>query len=168
MAIVGLTAGSRSESLAECSAAGMDAVTTKPVTLASLRAAIAEGLDAAGKHAGAAGSDDPMPGIGALVDELGEDAVREILATFAADTSTILQTMREAAALGDTRTVYRGAHSVAGAARNVGASALAGRASALEHDIGSFSATDIEAEIVAMQADLDAAMARLGLAPASA
>ncbi len=39
--IVGLTAGSRAENLADCLDAGMDAVTTKPVTIARLRDAIA-------------------------------------------------------------------------------------------------------------------------------
>jgi signal transduction histidine kinase/DNA-binding response OmpR family regulator len=164
VAIVGLTAGSRSDKLAECMAAGMDAVTTKPVTLVSLRAAIAAGLDAAGKHARPAGPGDRLPGIGALVEELGEDAVREILATFAEDSNTVLTGMREAASRADTQAVYRAAHSIAGAARNVGADALARRASALEQDIGSYSTAGIEAEIAALQADLDAAVAGLGLA----
>jgi signal transduction histidine kinase/CheY-like chemotaxis protein len=50
IAIVGLTAGSSMENLTACLDAGMDAVTTKPVTLARLRAAIAEGLGAVGYH----------------------------------------------------------------------------------------------------------------------
>lgn len=109
-----------------------------------------------------------MPGIGDLVDELGEDAVRELLATFAEDAHAILKAMRDAAAVGDIHAVYRAAHSVAGAARNVGATALAVRASALEHDIGSFSTANVEDEIAAMQGDLDAAVAGLGQVAPSA
>jgi signal transduction histidine kinase/HPt (histidine-containing phosphotransfer) domain-containing protein/ActR/RegA family two-component response regulator len=164
VAIVGLTAGSRSDSLAECLTAGMDAVTTKPVTLVSLRTSITEGLDAVGRHPGQGKMADIIPAVGDLIEELGEEAVREILATFADDTNAILRTMREAAARGDTPSIFRAAHSVAGAARNVGATALARRASRLEHGIGSYSAAGVAAEIVAMQADLDAALAGLGLA----
>jgi HPt (histidine-containing phosphotransfer) domain-containing protein len=72
--------------------------------------------------------------------------------------------MRQAASRGDTAAIYRTAHSVAGAARNVGATALASRAGALEHDIGSYSMACIEAEIGAMQADLDAMLSGLRLA----
>ena len=167
VAIAGLTAGSRSDNLAECMAAGMDAVATKPITLNSLRAVIAEGLDAAARHARQGTTEDIMPGISDLIEELGEDAVREILASFAEDTNVILNAMREAAARSDAGAIYRAAHSVAGAARNVGATALAQRASTLEHDIGSYSAAGLETEIAAMQADLDAAVAGLGLAEAA-
>jgi HPt (histidine-containing phosphotransfer) domain-containing protein len=137
----------------------MDAVTTKPVTVISLRTAITEGLDAAGRK-----TETIMAGISDLVEELGEAAVREILASFAEDTNALLQAMREAAARADSVAIYRAAHSVAGAARNVGATALATRASTLEQDIGSLSAARIEAEIAAMQADLDAAVAGLVVA----
>jgi HPt (histidine-containing phosphotransfer) domain-containing protein len=126
---------------------------------------IAGGLEAAGRNPKAEGI---MPGIGDLVDELGGDVVREILATFAEDANAISKAMRDAAAVGDVRAVYRAAHSLAGAARNVGATALAIRASALEHDIGSVSTTEVEAEIARMQADLAAAVAGLGQVPASA
>ena len=68
--------------------------------------------------------------------------------------------MRAAAARDDRGLIYRSAHSVAGAARNVGANALAERASVLEQAVGSLSAARIVAEIAAMQADLDAALER--------
>nr|WP_294511155.1 response regulator [uncultured Rhodopila sp.] len=168
VAIVGLTAGSRAGSLADCLDSGMDAVTTKPVTLASLGAAIAEGLRAAAKRSPARAMETSMPGLSDLIEELGEDAVREILAAFAEDTSRTLAAMREAASRGDTAAIYRAAHSVAGAARNVGASALARRAGRLERDIGSHSVAAVEAEISAMQADLDATLEGLGSAAEAA
>nr|WP_294516078.1 ATP-binding protein [uncultured Rhodopila sp.] len=156
VAIVGLTAGSSAGNLADCLAAGMDAAATKPVTLASLGAAIAEGLHMAARRPNTPAPEDSMPRISDLIAELGDDAVREILSTFAEDTTRTLAAMSEAASRGDTAAIYRAAHSVAGAARNVGATALASRAGRLEHAIGSYSAASIETEISAMQAELDA------------
>ena len=70
--------------------------------------------------------------------------------------------MKQAASSKDLQTTYRLAHSVTGAARNVGADALAERASALEETIGSLSATQIAAEIATMQTELDMVLSRLG------
>jgi CheY-like chemotaxis protein/HPt (histidine-containing phosphotransfer) domain-containing protein len=158
MAIVGLTAGSDAETLADCLAAGMDAVTTKPVTAACLRNAIAEGMDVAARHSSPSPAESVMPRISALKEELGEEAVREILAAFVKDIGANLTSMQDAAVQGDMRAIYRSAHIVTGAARNVGATALATRAAALEQQVGSLSPSGIEVEIRAMQIDLDTAM----------
>ena len=72
--------------------------------------------------------------------------------------------MRAAASRGDGDAIYRRAHSVAGAARNVGADALARRASALEETVGSLSAAGIATELASMQQELDAVLDRLRLA----
>ena len=93
---------------------------------------------------------------------LGEEAVAEIMRTFTEDTKANLETMNHAASSKDLQTTYRFAHSVTGAARNVGADALAERASTLEQTVGSLSATQIAAEIAAMQSELDAVLSRLG------
>ena len=160
IAIVGLTAGSSQENLAACIDAGMDAVTTKPVTLSRLQAAIAKGRSAA-ERSPVVIPPEQMPRLRALAEMLGEAAATEIVHVFAEDTQAHLATMREAAAHGDTRTIYRSAHSVAGAARNVGAEALAKRASLLEETVGSMSATCIATELAAMQEELDVALAGL-------
>ncbi len=160
--IVGLTAGSRAENLSDCLEAGMDAATTKPVTIARLRAAIAEAR---------ARSTPPPPvppvapssRLRELADELGEELVAEIVRTFAEDTRLQLTAMHEAASRGDGDALYRMAHSLAGAARNVGADALAVRASALEQGVGSLGRDQMVAEINAMQIDLDAALLDLGV-----
>jgi signal transduction histidine kinase/CheY-like chemotaxis protein len=161
--IVGLTAGSSETSLAACLEAGMDAVTTKPVTLPRLRTAIAEGRTASGRHCQAEGQQGTTPRLRQLAEMLGEDAVAEIVQTFSEDARAHLAAMRAAAAQDDSNTIYRYAHSVAGAARNVGADALAERASALEETVGSLSSARIAAELAAMQADLDAALQALGV-----
>lgn len=158
IAIVGLTAGSGSDTLAACKAAGMDAVTTKPVTLARLRAVIAEGCTASSQHPAAGGQMSTTPRLLQLTETLGEDAVAEIITAFAEDTQAQLATMRTAAAREDGNTIFRSAHSVSGAARNVGADALAERALALEAMAGSLSGAQITNEIAAMQHELDAVL----------
>jgi two-component system, sensor histidine kinase and response regulator len=161
--IVGLTAGSAAETLAECLAAGMDAVTTKPVTADWLRSVIAEGLDAAARRPRSHPAEVITPRVTELMEALGPDALREILATFDEDTNLRLISMREAAARGETTVIQRLAHSVTGAAGNVGATALAVRAGQLEREIGSLGESHILAEIDAMQADLDAALTEIEL-----
>jgi CheY-like chemotaxis protein/HPt (histidine-containing phosphotransfer) domain-containing protein len=160
--IVGLTAGARAENLSDCLTAGMDAVTTKPVTLASLRAAIAEGLEAAGRRPGCLEAD-PCPAD--LREALGDDLLQDILVMFGEDTQINLDVMRDAASRNDLQTLGRIAHSVAGAARTVGAAGLDVVATRLQHDVGSLSASTICAAIDAMQAEFDAALAGLGIAP---
>jgi HPt (histidine-containing phosphotransfer) domain-containing protein len=100
-----------------------------------------------------------------LKNMLGEDAVGEIVAAFAEDTQGHLVSMRAAAARGDSNTIYRSAHSVAGAARNVGADALADRASSLEQTIGSLNPAAIVTEIESMQSELDVALQGLKVMP---
>ena len=70
--------------------------------------------------------------------------------------------MKEAASGKDIKTTYRLAHSVTGAARNVGADALAERASALEETVGSRARHGSPAEIATMQTELDMVLSRLG------
>ena len=164
IAIVGLTAGSSEENLSACLDAGMDAVTTKPVTLGRLRAAITEGRTASGQRPVAEGHDAKTPRLRELAEMLGEDVVAEIVQAFTEDTQAHLATMRAAVARDDGNTIYRSAHSVAGAARNVGADALAERASALEATVGSLSAARIAMEIAALQAELDTALESPGMA----
>jgi CheY-like chemotaxis protein/nitrogen-specific signal transduction histidine kinase/HPt (histidine-containing phosphotransfer) domain-containing protein len=161
--IVGLTAGSSASNVAACAEAGMDAVTTKPVTPARLRAAIAEGLDAAGQRQPMAGPEAATPRLRDLAEMLGEEAVAEIIRTFTEDTRAHLDGMIHASARNDGKALLHAAHSVAGAARNVGADALAVRASTLEETAGSLSAAQIVIEIAAMQADLEALLGRLGV-----
>jgi signal transduction histidine kinase/DNA-binding NarL/FixJ family response regulator len=159
--IVGLTAGSGDESVAACLEAGMDAVTTKPVTLARLRSAIAAGCKRAGLHAEAERQETTTPRLRELAEMLGAEAVAEIVRTFVEDSQANLEALRDAASRDDRQVVRRVAHSLAGAGRNVGADALAARASVLEESAGALSAAQVTAEIAAMQADLDNMLDRL-------
>lgn len=161
IAIVGLTAGTGAENLATCLDAGMDAVTTKPVTLLSLRAAIADGRAACGKRCVAEGPDAMTPRLRELARMLGDDAVQEIIHAFQEDAQALVARMREAVARDDSNTIYGGAHTLAGAARNVGAGALAECASTLEQMIGSLSPTQLAARIEMLQTELHAALTSL-------
>jgi signal transduction histidine kinase/DNA-binding NarL/FixJ family response regulator len=161
IAIVGLTASSSAEDMTACLDAGMNAVTTKPVTLARLRAAIAEGFAASDRRPAPDGPKMTTSRLRDLTEMLGEDAVAEIVDTFAEDTQALLKTMQRAAARDDGKTIHLAAHSVAGAARNVGADALAERASFLEQSAGSLSPAMIAAEVTLMHAELNAIVREL-------
>lgn len=144
----------------------MDAVTAKPVTTASLRIAIAEGLAVAADRTPSVAAAEEMPRLAELAEMLRDDAVREILATFATDTRANLEILREAAIRNGTETVYRMAHGVAGAARNVGADGLAELAAALEANAGALSSAAMLAEVDAMQSALDSVLAAFGFGQA--
>jgi signal transduction histidine kinase/DNA-binding response OmpR family regulator len=159
--IVGLTAGSGPEHRAACLEAGMGAVTTKPVTLSSLRSAIADGLASAERHEVAADRETTTPRLRELAEMLGADAVAEIVRTFAEDTQANLDAIKQAASSDDRQTIRRTSHSITGAARNVGADALAAHASGLEDNVASLGPAHMAAEIAAMQRELDAALDRM-------
>ena len=82
----------------------MDAVTTKPVTLARLRDAIAEGTAVAGRQ-----RHPPRPGSATLAaaanspNMLGEEAVAEIVAAFAEDTQATSGSDARSGGTGDTQ-----------------------------------------------------------------
>ncbi len=160
--IIGLTAGSQSEHLARCLAAGMDEVATKPITLSRLR----DLLRPVVARAPASGAKPVRSRLEELRDELGPEVASEICATFAEDTRLRLQTLREAASQGDTKDVFRGAHNIAGAASNVGATALAHRAKQLEETVGRLSLADVVEAVSDMQRKFDEALSSLGITPA--
>ncbi len=162
--IVGLTAGSGADALAACLGAGMDAIATKPVTLVRLRAALAEGLKAADIQPEPALPEAPAARsrLQELADMLGEDAVAELLETFSEETALNIRQMEDAAARGDTRTIHRIAHSVAGAARNMGADFLAERAFGLETNAGILAPDRIRDDIAALGPALAEALQNAG------
>jgi HPt (histidine-containing phosphotransfer) domain-containing protein len=143
----------------------MDAVTTKPITPAHLRAAIAEGLDAASQRHPMASPETATPRLRDLAETLGEDVVAEIIRTFAEDTRAHLVGMLRAATRSDGKALHHAAHSIAGAARNVGADALAQRASTLEETAGLLNPAQIVMEVAAMQADFETVLDRLRVRP---
>ena len=78
MTIIGLTAGSHPDNLADCLAAGMDAAATKPITLVSLGAAIAEGLERVATPPAAAPTENPVDALSDLREAFGDEALADI------------------------------------------------------------------------------------------
>lgn len=161
IAVVGLTAGARPEDLAECLNAGMDAVATKPITKRRLQTAIAEGLSA--RRQPSVSVNLPVSGarILELREELGEGHLAEIFQLFAQSTREHISNLRQVAADCDYIRLAREVHAIAGAAGNVGATALAERAARLEHAAASLTEAQILAEIDAINWDFDAALTAL-------
>jgi len=160
--IVGLTAGSRHEDLAACLEAGMDVVTTKPITIDRLRAVIAEGL------AKTLPATIPPPPVAVtpgrweeLMEELGPEVAEQIGLAFIEDSAERLATLREAAAGGDVLTLIRVAHAVAGMARNVGAETLGDRAKALELSADRISREEIVVALDGMANGREEAVTRI-------
>lgn len=162
--IVGLTAGSRHEDLAACLDAGMDIVTTKPITIDRLRAAIAEGLAKTRASARFAPPRPALPVPGRweeLLDELGPEVAEQIGLAFVEDSAERLTTLREANIAGDQTSLIRVSHAIAGMARNVGAEALADRAKALELSVDRMSKAEIDTALDAMDAARGEAVTRI-------
>ncbi len=138
----------------------MDGVTTKPVTLERLRAAVAEG------RAQATGSRLPFKSapsrsrLDELRDELGAELVDDIVEAFKEDARVQLDGLRAALERNDVASVTRQAHSLAGASRNVGAEALGARASLLEREAAALDAEIIAAELAALEGELAAWIVR--------
>jgi HPt (histidine-containing phosphotransfer) domain-containing protein len=149
--IVAVTASVTREDRAACAAAGMRGYVTKPVTVQALRAVLKEVTAVAASDAAPPPRDPdrspaaPPPAPAAdLVDrgrvaalrELNEpgepDLYGEVATLFLDEAPTRLAEIRAALAAGNAEALYRAAHAVKGAARNVGAARIGDAAEAVE------------------------------------
>jgi HPt (histidine-containing phosphotransfer) domain-containing protein/PAS domain-containing protein len=105
------------------------------------------------------------PRLRELAADLGEAAVAEIIDAFAEDARSRLRTMRGSAERGERASLFREAHCMTCAARNVGAVALGVRAASLERDVARLSAEQIIAEIAALECELAVALDAMGIPP---
>ena len=108
-------------------------------------------------------SDLPLdPNIVASLRALGdEEFVQEIVELFASDASSRLVDMRQRVAIGDWQAVTRQAHSLRGAAGNVGAREVASQAGVLERDAEAGPVAGAEDILVRLTAAVDEALAAL-------
>ena len=160
VAIVGVTAGARPDDLHACLEAGMDGVTTKPITLDRLRAAVSDGRSRAIGYRMLSRAVPPRSRLDELREELGPELVATIVETFKDDARAHIASLRLACAQGDVAGMTRQAHSLAGASSNMGADTLSARASRLEQQIAGLDGATILADLAVMEAELVAWISR--------
>ena len=162
--ILAMTANAMTADLDACLAAGMDDHVTKPIDRKSLVQTLRRWLPARQPS-----SEDVSPGlplrrgtdlpalegidVAASLDRLGLEfeSFQRMLIRFAGGKSAMFDPLRAALALGDSEAVAKHAHAIAGAAGNLGASALHAAAKALER-----AGRAGEKNLVALANDLEA------------
>jgi two-component system sensor histidine kinase/response regulator len=137
--IIAMTANAMKADLDACLAAGMNDYVIKPIDRQALRQTLRRWLPTAngGEAAGVA-----PPAVGPPLQ--GEPSLDGMLVRFADGQASVLEALRSAVAAGDASAAARHAHTMAGAAGNLGVDALRDAAKALEH-AGRAGRTDLAA-----------------------
>jgi len=138
--IIALTANALPGEAARCFAAGMDDYIAKPVTLESLNAVLRRcgARTAIARPETSAVTLDPvvLSGMRGLQEEGEPDLVAELVDLFMSTTPALLDSMREAADVGDTSRLRQLAHSLKGSCRNIGAASMANLCQVMETAAG--------------------------------
>jgi len=139
--IVAMTADTQPTNVSKCLAAGMDDHLAKPLTLDALTAVLRRWLAWQPRHLvledEEAGNDGPLSRqtLGHLREALGDD-IDKAINPFLEDMPRYLEDISQGLAEGDAETLRRTAHTIKGAAGNVGAASLANVARMLEERAG--------------------------------
>jgi signal transduction histidine kinase/DNA-binding response OmpR family regulator/HPt (histidine-containing phosphotransfer) domain-containing protein len=157
--IIAMTANAMKQDLDACLAAGMNAYVTKPIDRATLADTLRRFITPVSTPTGTSDMAAPMPAaetvgsdraaepvrsaldgidVTSAMDRLGIsfDTLRRLLVRFGTDGPTTMASARQAVEKADWRAATLHAHSLAGAAGNLGATRLREVAKALEHSAG--------------------------------
>jgi len=132
--IIAMTANTQEDDRAACLEAGMDDFISKPVQIAELESSLAKSL---GMEAPAAEAQSALPLLDdSQLDQLrgngAEDALREIIEMYLADTAEQLANLQTASNESDIEAIQRIAHQLKGSSANLGARRLADALARLE------------------------------------
>jgi len=147
--VIALTADVFADTRQRCMDAGVDEVATKPMSLAALRALLAQRFGLQAEAPAAAHAPEAAPG---LIDRATVHTVRDLMGPtqlpalydgFFSQAEEAARRMREAMRDADPEALRRSAHTVKGAALNLGLTALAEAAALLNREAGTLAAAHL-------------------------
>jgi len=155
--VIAVTATAMASDRDRCLAAGMDDYLAKPVSLESLAAVLArwapdQPLADVASPALDAGIVERLERLGA---DAGEDLMGQLSTLFLTDADVRVLAMRDALASEDAASIVRCAHTLSGASANVGASGLASLCAILEAHSAAGNLAAGQAQLDALQAELE-------------
>jgi two-component system sensor histidine kinase/response regulator len=164
--IIALTAGARSEDRERCLAEGMDGYLAKPVSKDALLAVVGRFLRHTASAESAAAKQVLDPEVIERLERLGaasgEDLMAQLAELFLADADDRVAGLRDALEQGDAVSVSEVAHTMSGAAANLGATELARVCRTLARRTSTGGLTGVDALVATLEIELERVRRALG------